>query len=106
MRPEVRIIDHQIEEVRTADIPQSEAEALLAKYNYNQNTNNNPMTSDLLKNEETFEEMVKREEDKKRPPQTPKRIDGYSSETKWSSDIESGINFKIEVITDMKIPKY
>ena len=33
-RPEVRIIDQQSEEIKPADISQTEKEALLAKYGY------------------------------------------------------------------------
>jgi hypothetical protein len=107
MRPEVRIIDHQQEEIKPADISQSEAEALLAKYGYGQ-SNNTQIINNPPKSEETFEEMVRREEEKKRNhnrPIIPQRNDGYTSETKWGSDSESGLNFKIEIVTDMKIPK-
>ena len=31
---------------------------------------------------------------------------GYDSEVKYSSDDDTGFGFKIEIITDMKIPKY
>ncbi len=105
MRPQVRIIDQQSEEIKPADISQSEAEALLAKYGYGSSQPTN-YTEEPIKNEETFEEMVRREEEKRRNTKpTNKRSDGFSSETKWGSDSETGLNFKIEIVTDMKIPK-
>jgi hypothetical protein len=30
---------------------------------------------------------------------------GYESEVKWSSDDELGFGFKIEIVTDMNLPK-
>lgn len=107
MRPQVRIIEPQSEEIKPAEISQSESEYLLSKYGYGQsNVSSQPI--DPPQNTDTFEEMVKKEELKKMNasqsiPQ--RRSDGYSSETKWGSDIESGLNFKIEIVTDMKIPK-
>ena len=62
--------------------------------------------------------MVAQEEAKKKAEQDrikaqngPKPItfegqDGYESHTKYGSDDELGFGFKIEISTDMKIPKY
>lgn len=105
MKPQVRIIDAQKEEISSINIDQNEAEALLAKYGH---SNTQPITTTQEKsNDETFEEMIRREESKNKPINTPNTIsrDGYTTETKWGSDPELGINFKINISTDMKIPK-
>jgi hypothetical protein len=104
MRPQVRIIEPQSEEIKPSEISQSESEYLLSKYGYGQsNVNSQPIGP---QNTDTFEEMIRKEEMKNRSNQSiPKRSDGYNSETKWGSDIESGLSFKIEIVTDMKIPK-
>jgi hypothetical protein len=104
MRPKVRIIDPQSEEINPLDISQSEAQSLLSKYGYGNSNTNQQSTS--IQNSETFEEMARKEELKNRKqPLQQKRSDGYTSETKWGSDAESGLNFKIEISTNMKIPK-
>jgi len=110
MRPEVRIIDPQSEEIKPMEIPTSETEALLAKYGYSKSpqVSHNPIKNPH--EEETFEEMVKREEEKKLRQANPSpksfNSDGYTSDVKWGSDSETGLNFKIEVVTNMKLPKY
>lgn len=94
-----------------------EAEQLLKKYGYSDNQDtiqdNSTKTNPL-----TFEEMVKqkdREEknrlDKERQRRYgPKPITfdsdkGYHSETRYGSDEASGFGFKVEITSDMKIPK-
>ena len=110
MRPEVRIIDHQSEEIKPVEISTSETEALLAKYGYPKNSQVSHNTIQNPHKEETFEEMVKREEEKKLKQTNPSpksfNSDGYTSDVKWGNDSETGLNFKIEVVTDMKLPKY
>ena len=115
MRPEVRIIEPQQEEIKPADISQYEKEMLLGKYGYKstQQTYDQPLTNDANL---SFEELCRREEqrvieEKSRRYQQmygPKPItfsgNSYSNET-YGSESESGLNFKITVVSDMPIPK-
>jgi hypothetical protein len=113
MRAEVRIIDTQSEEIRPADISQTEKEALLAKYGYGQyNSPNIEQSSN--DNGLTFEEMCRREEHKmqeqrmreyqKRVGPKPISFDGdYYSNVNYDSDPDTGLSFKISVVSNMKI---
>jgi hypothetical protein len=119
-RPEIRIIqDQQVESTR--EITGSEAEQLLRKYGYadqsfstRENPNQPPPQPAL-----TFEEMVAQEEQKKRAEEERRRAqrngphpntfdgrNGYDSEIKYGSDEETGYGFKIQIVSDMPIPKY
>lgn len=118
-RPEVRLIQsQQVESER--EVTGSEAEEILRKYGYgNQKFSSIPsIENQTQKKSLTFEEMVKQEEDKRRNEQLtrnqkltgPKPItfnsqNGYDSEVKWTSDEDSGLGFRIEITSDMKIPK-
>jgi hypothetical protein len=110
IRPEVRVVQAQEEEIRPAQIDSWEAEQLLRKYGYSQEEEKQitPKGSD---HGLTFEDMVAREEvrlreesSKRRQP--PTNRDGYHTETRYSTDDDSGFGFRIEVKTDMQIPKY
>jgi len=120
-RPEVRLIQDQ--QVETNENPNNidnwEAEQLLRKYGY-QNTQYSthqelPTIDDGL----TFDQMIAQEEVKKKNEEMrrlqetngPKPIsfdgrNGYHTETKYGSDDDSGYGFKIQVTSDMPIPKY
>jgi hypothetical protein len=120
-RPEVRLIQDQ--QVETNENPNNidnwEAEQLLRKYGY-QNTQYSthqelPTIDDGL----TFDQMIAQEEAKKKNEEMrrlqetngPKPIsfdgrNGYHTETKYGSDDDSGYGFKIQVTSDMPIPKY
>ena len=67
----------------------------------------------------SFEEMVRREEEKRKSEEQrrlaqqtgprPSTFDGsrgYESEVKYGSDEDTGFGFKIEITTDMKLPRY
>jgi len=121
-RPEVRIIQTQEEQTQPANIDSWEAEQLLRKYGHQ------PQQFSTRENEQpvhnpdmdiTFEEMVARHEAKQREEEQrriarmngprPTTFDGsrgYESEVKYSSDDDTGFGFKIEITTDMKLPKY
>lgn len=116
IRPEVRIIEPQQEEIKPADISQHEKEMLLGKYGYKSpqpTYDTQPQSSDANL---SFEELCRREEQKvleekaRRHQQMygPKPItfggNSYSNET-YGSESESGLNFKITVVSDMPIPK-
>lgn len=116
-RPQVRQIEGQrVESER--EVTGWEAEELLRKYGYTEDYRQTQQ-SQPQKKALTFEEMVKQEEEKrkaeeaerlrKRNAPKPKTFDGsngYDSEVKWGSDDDLGFGFKIEISTDMKLPKY
>jgi hypothetical protein len=120
-RPQVRQIENQkVESER--EIIGAEAEEILKKYGYSQELTSIEEKPKTQKNkndvsELTFEEIIakQQEEDRKRKEKEyqkkygPKPItfnvrNGYDSITKYESD-ESGIGFKIEITSDMKLPK-
>lgn len=119
-RPEVRIIQNQEEETKPANIDSWEAEQLLRKYGHQPNQfTTRPENIDPPKKELTFEEMLAQEEHKKKEEELrrknqmygpkPTTFDGgrgYDSEIKYGSDDDTGFGFKIEITTDMKLPKY
>ena len=118
-RPEVRVVQsQQIETNVNPDIDSWEAEQLLRKYGYQSSSNNTNIPETNVDNGLSFEEMVAQEEMRlkneqmKRDQQMrgPKPIsfdgrNGYYSETTYGSDSDSGFSFKIEVTSDMNIPK-
>jgi len=120
-RPEVRIAQSQQVETNNNPVDSWEAEQLLRKYGY-QNTqyssNPEPHPQENQRGK-TFEEMVAEEEARLKEermrnwqrlngtkPVTFDGSNGYYTETKYGADDESGYGFKIEITTDMKIPKY
>ena len=126
MRPEVRLIEPQSEQSAPANIPSWEAEQLLRKYGYdNQQFTNRPQqiqeptTVDPNVNL-TFEEMIAQEEARQREEAERQRLrqqqqmgpkpmtfngqNGYESEVRYSSD--DGFSFKVEITTDMQLPRY
>ena len=120
-RPEVRLIQgQQVETNENPNIDSWEAEQLLRKYGYQDtqySTHQEPSTS--VDNGLTFEQMIAQEEarikgeEMRRQQQMngPKPIsfdggNGYHTETKYGSDDDSGYGFKIQIVSDMPIPKY
>jgi hypothetical protein len=119
-RPEVRIIQSQ-EEISSNPVDSWEAEQILRKYGY-ENTNYSnipPQQQTTPSNNLTFEEMIALEEQrinserlvKQHKLNGPKPItfddrNGYHTETKYGSDDDSGYGFKINIVSDMPIPKY
>ena len=118
-RPQSRVIDQQhVESER--EITGWEAEQLLRKYGhephqYSSITEPEKSTKPAL----TFEEMIAQEESKRNDdimrrqqrvngpnPITFNGKNGYDSEVKYSTDEDTGFVFKIEISSDMKIPKY
>jgi len=120
-RPEVRLVQNQQVEINeNPNIDNWEAEQLLRKYGY-QNTqySTHQEVPTPVDNGLTFEQMIAQEEarikgeEMRRQQQMngPKPIsfdgrNGYHSETKYGSDDDSGYGFKIEITSDMPIPKY
>ena len=125
-RPQVTMIEFQSEESKPVNIPSWEAEQLLRKYGYdNQQFANRPQqiqeptTVDSNANL-TFEEMIAQEEARQREEAERQRLrqqqqmgpkpmtfngqNGYESEVRYSSD--DGFSFKVEITTDMQLPRY
>lgn len=120
MRPEIRIIQNQEEQTSPANIDSWEAEQLLRKYGHQpQQFSTREEPQQHVDNGLTFEQMVAQEEARLRDEELrrkakmngprPTTFDGsrgYDSEVKYSSDDDTGFGFRIEITTDMKIPKY
>jgi len=119
-KPEVRIVQGQEEHINNnPQIDSWEAEQLMRKYGYQNtsySTNDQPYTVDT--NDLTFEEMVKQSEEKENQDRLrkqqqmngPKPIsfdgrNGYHSQTTYETDSDTGFGFKIEITSDMNIPK-
>lgn len=119
-RPEIRIIQNQQEETQPANINSWEAEQLLRKYGHQpQQFSTREEPKQHVDNVLTFEQMIAQEEARLKEEEIrrqqrmngprPTTFDGsrgYDSEVKYSSDEDTGFGFKIEITTDMKIPKY
>jgi len=120
-RPQARIIDAQhVESER--EVTGWEAEELLRKYGYDStqfSTRQEEIQQHNPQNNLTFEQMVAQEEEKKRREEERRRQlqngprpttfggeNGYDAEVKYGSDEDTGFNFRIEITTDMKLPKY
>jgi len=119
MRPEVRIIEPQSEESKPVEVSVWEAEQLLRKYGHQEQgfstrSQIQPPTPGL-----TFDEMIVQEELRLREEQLrrkqqmvgPKPVtfngqNGYDSDVRYGSDSDSGFGFKIEITTDMNLPRY
>ena len=114
MKPIVRIIEP--EQIETKIITGEEAERILNNIpseDKHFSTRIEPLTKP--QSELTFEEMIKQHEDKmkaeeaKRVGPQPKTFNGnggWDSEVKYGTESESGFGFKIEISTDMKLPRY
>jgi hypothetical protein len=118
-RPEIRIIQNQQEETQPVNIDSWEAEQLLRKYGHQPQQFSTREEPQQPANNLTFEQMVAQEEARLKEEEIrrqqrmngprPTTFDGsrgYDSEVKYSSDEDTGFGFKIEITTDMKIPKY
>ena len=114
---EIRIIEDQKEEITPANISDYEREMLLGKYGYKPQPTSytEPQTPPV--NNLTFEEMCKIEEDrinqeryrKSQQINGPKPMtfggDNYNTDTSYGTDTDSGMSFRINIVSDMYIPK-
>lgn len=122
-KPEVKIIQSQEEQTTSPNIDNWEAEQLLRKYGYESSKYSQPEKEieieTNLDSNLTFEELVAKHETKLKKERLrkeqllmgprPTTFDinrGYDSEVKYSSDEDTGLSFKIEITSDMKLPKY
>jgi hypothetical protein len=120
MKPIVRIIQSQEENTQPANIDSWEAEQLLRKYGHQpQQFSTHQEPQKPVDNGLTFEQMVAQEESRLKEeemrrqqrmhgprPTTFDGRNGYDSEVKYTSDDDTGFGFKIEITSDMKIPRY
>ena len=120
-RPQVRQIDAQYVESER-EITGWEAEQLMRKYGHDPQQFSTFSTETQQPAEQpglTFEDMVRQAEEKEindrlrreqqmnaPRPTTFDGRNGYESEIKYGSDDDSGFGFKIEITTDMKLPRY
>lgn len=118
MRAQVRIIDQQTDEVRPADIQEWEKEQLLRKYGYKpqsdtytqtQHAPNDPKGdmsyAELCRLEDQRIERERQEKIRKMNAPRPATFGGdYDSNTSYSQD-DSGFAFKVDIVSDMKIPR-
>lgn len=118
-RPTVRLIeDQQVES--TTEVTGWEAEQLLRKYGH-QPQQFSTRQEEVQQPEQpgyTFEEMVLQQEarEKELKMRRQQQINGpkpitfggqnYDTETRYESDEDTGFGFKIQIVTDMKLPKY
>lgn len=118
-RPQVKMIEFQSEETKPANIPSWEAEQLLRKYGHQPEQFSTRQEVQVQQPSLTFEEMIAQQELEERNNQIkrqqqitgpqPRTFDGgrgYDSEVKYTSDDDSGFGFKIEITTDMQLPRY
>lgn len=118
-KPQIRQIEGQRVELER-EITGSEAEEILRKYGHHQTQfSTKPLeqkndTADL-----TFEQMVELEEKKLKQQEEIKKSrlygpkpatfdgrNGYDSEVKYGTDEDTGFGFRVEITTDMNLPKY
>ena len=126
-KPTVRIIQNQQEETKSVKVSEEEARELLLKYSLLNNRSEIPepkiiSTESDVSNNLTFEEMVsinkRRDEDRRKNEQLNKiRKSNEPSpitfgknrvshaETKYISDGDTGLDMKINIVTDMKFGK-
>jgi hypothetical protein len=120
-RPQVTVIEFQSEESKPANIPSWEAEQLLRKYGHQpeQFTTRQQEVPQNVDNGLTLDQMIAQQEAEERNNQMrrqqqmtgPKPVTfsgdrGYDSEVRYTSDDDSGFGFKIEITTDMQLPRY
>jgi hypothetical protein len=117
-KPEVRILQNQ-EVEQSKEITGYEAEQLLRKYGHTPQTfstrepQNKPDETGL-----SFEQMIAQEENRIKEEQLrkqsivngprPTTFDGgrgYDAEIKYGSDEETGFGYKIQIVSDMPLPK-
>ena len=119
MRPDVRMIEPQSEQTTPANISSWEAEQLLRKYGHQPEQFSTYQQPDSPVNDLTFDQMIAQQETQQKEEQIRKKQqmngpkpmtfnsqNGYSSEVRYASDDDTGFGFKIEVTTDMQLPRY
>jgi hypothetical protein len=116
-RPQVNIVQQQSVESER-EITGSEAEEILRRYGHNQQFSTRPQESKPVDNGLSFEQMVLQQEAKEREEMERKKNmmngprpttfggNNYDSEVRYGTEEDTGFGFRIEIVTDMKLPKY
>ncbi len=117
-KPDIRIIQSQEETNNEVNINSWEAEQLLRKYGHKPEYSTIQQPPQQIDNGLSFEEMVAKQEEIERlernrqtqkynspSPITFNSNNGYSSEVRYAADDDTGFGFKIEVSTDMILPR-
>ena len=114
---EIRIIEPQKVETER-EITGYEAEEILKKYGYVEEYSSIPKAPIKEVPKLSFEDMIKAEQNKikeeeerkiQRQKNKPKTFDsssGYDTKIQYGTDDELGFSFKIEISSDMKLPRY
>jgi len=111
-RPIINFIEDQKTEETTPNVSSWEAEQLLRKYGFDKQYSSQPIQP--IPTQEpglTFEEMlhqedVKRKEEEMRRKQRLEDNRRDHNEVRFSSDEDTGFTFKVEIYSDMKLPRY
>lgn len=106
MKPDVKVIHDQSIVTNSTSIDSWEAEQLLRKYGYTNTNNSDGQIPTTTENDLTFEEMVAKEEERIRIERLSRKNVDPNIETRYSTDEETGFSFKVEIKSDMPIPKY
>ncbi len=112
-KPEVKIIEIQSEEIKDVNISNYERDMLLNKYGYSNSNSVEYSDSTNNSNDLSFEDMCRQEDERIRREKyqqsinnnRPKPItfDGnYQSENIYKDDVESGLSYKITIVTNIK----
>jgi hypothetical protein len=116
-RPQIRLVQAQSEESKEIQIDSYEAQELLKKYAYTYKEPEIQQPIQQVDNGLTYEQMLELDRKKKealavnriKRDDSPKPItfsgDNYTSDVKYGHDSDSGFSFRIEITTDMKLPK-
>lgn len=100
-RAEIRIVQDQSEEITPLNISREEEELMIQNFLKGGNSQIPQRSQDTSC--ETFEEMCRRHDVEmgSRIPRQPN--DGLNRDQKIVGDDETGINFRVQIVTDMKI---
>jgi|AntAceMinimDraft_1070359.scaffolds.fasta_scaffold14890_4 hypothetical protein len=115
-RADIRVIDNQSEEATEPNISNWEKEQMLRKYGYDiaqtpSHTPNNDPKGDmdyeeLCRIEDARIESKRQENHRKANGPRPSSFGGkFDSDTTYSDDVDSGFSFKVDIVSDMNIPK-
>ena len=108
-RPIINFIEDQKIEDTSSNVSSWEAEQLLRKYGFDKQTSQpEPIQEQngLTFEEILYQEEIKRKEGKIRIKQRSEDNRRDHNEVKFSSDEDTGFVFKVEIHSDMKLPRY
>jgi hypothetical protein len=100
-RPEVKIIEPQSEELSPLNISREEEEIMIQNF-LNRGKSQAPIRNTSISGE-TFEEMCRRHDEEIRTRKPSRPSDGLNRDQKIIGDDETGINFRVQIVSDMKI---